>query len=371
MRLFRQAAFIVLCQFILLASAAIAQRSDTTKVDSLHRAAFEQTSTEPLEQEMHGRIIDMAIGGGAGYYSRDEHFPIQGNVGIDFSGRTENLDLIAGYHHGFSTPSTDGLHVGMRFPIKERLSVKRGWYGDLAVLFFDDGADSGAFHTGLRAALVARRAPFEFRLSAELRNNPIEGRRFEGWLGVEAAVVIDLINRGQLEPTRRDTLRAAYRYIATSEELTGLEEAGSNREVDAWLDMFWAARAIKGTPVGSSRREFERRIALANMRFGKPSRMGVSSDMGRVLLVYGEPDDTEVAQSYVDASRRYELWIDHDRIHGFSTAAFLFLRSAGLSTGYDSREDREVYSNIPGEPSEGIPYDLPVTLKNFLRVSGR
>jgi len=78
-----------------------------------------------------------------------------------------------------------------------------------------------------------------------------------------------------------------------------------------------------------------------------------------------------VAQSYVDASRRYELWIDHDRIHGFSTAAFLFLRSAGLSTGYDSREDREVYSNIPGEPSEGIPYDLPVTLKNFLRVSGR
>src|ERR1019366_3295860 len=97
--------------------------------------------------------------------------------------------------------------------------------------------------------------------------------------------------------------------------------------------------------------------------------MGVSTDMGRVLLLYGEADRIETAQSLLGSDRRYVLWIDQDRVRGFRTGLFLFLTSVrGHATGaYEGHgEYRQVYSNLPGEYSEGIPGDLPQTMESYI-----
>jgi len=112
------------------------------------------------------------------------------------------------------------------------------------------------------------------------------------------------------------------------------------------------------------------RVSVANQKYGTPRTMGVSTDMGRVLLVYGEPDRVENAESLVYGSdRRFDLWIYQDRIRAFRTGLFLFMTSVrGHAMGeYEGHgEYREIYSNLPGESSEGIPYDLPPAMVSYI-----
>ena len=369
---------LVLCQVMLLAvswptSNAVAQ--DTTGTpDTLRRVTFSATSNSPAPPVLHGRRIDMAMSAGVGGYSRNSAFPIQGTINADFSARSETINLIGGFHWGFSDPSTQGLSLGLRFPLSESVLGLRGLYADASLLVFDNGEDSGAFQTGLRAALTGRIEPFEARLAAELRKSPFGGDKFEGWAGVEVGFFFGLVTTGYQEPTRKDSLHAALKYIATSQELDDLQGVYGEEELDNWLDRFWQARNVTGTPINDARREYMRRIEIANKRYGTPMTMGVSTDMGRVLLIYGEPDQTETGASIADPARRYTLWIANDRVKSRRTAVFLFLTTEGKSSSgvFAGRgNSREVYSDVPGEPSEGIPYDLPTGMMNYINSFGR
>lgn len=132
-----------------------------------------------------------------------------------------------------------------------------------------------------------------------------------------------------------------------------------------------------------------RRVDIANKRYGTPQRMGVTTDMGRVLLLFGEPDQIETAPSTIGSDRKYMLWIDQNRVKGYRTAFFLFVSSHSpftitqnpLQTGQIESgnfentaggtfeghgEFREIYSNVAGEPTEGIPSDLPPAMANYI-----
>jgi|GEM_PF-2654124 len=367
---------------------AVAQQPDSIAADSIHRLAFSLTQSNILPTRPR-RAIDVVLTGGIGYYAQGTTAPLQPMANADFFARTNDLDFTAGFHWGFSEPSTKALAIGLRFPISESENLRSGVYADAALLFTDNGKDSDAFSTGVRMAVAARSTPVEYRFAVELRRFPFSGEPLEAWAGLELGFFLNLLREETSGLTPKDSLRAELRYIATSAELDALESATSQAEIDDWFNRFWSARNITGSPMNEAREEYMRRVRLANKEFGTPQRMGVTTDRGRVLLIYGEPDRIEAAASTTSADRKYVLWIDENRMKGYRTAFFLFVSAHGafeitqnpIQTGQIQSgtfentaggtfeghgEFREIYSNVAGEPSEGIPTDLPSAMANYI-----
>jgi GWxTD domain-containing protein len=372
-----------------------AQQTDSTamhtgrQTDSLHRIIFPTTSTGAYLPRPQ-RTIDLALTGGAGSYREGSQAVFQPTANADFFARTSDLDVTFGFHWGFSEPSpefpdpsTKSLTLGLRFPISETYEVPSGFFLDAALLLIDNGTtnngpNSDEFSTGFRAALAARTGILEFRLAGEIRQFPFAGNQFQTWGGIELGVVVNLIREEVTAPTPKDSLREELRYIATSDELEQLEKTTSSAEIDAWLDRFWQARNVTGSAQNDARIEYMHRVKIANEKYGTPRRMGVSTDQGRVLLLYGQPDRMEPANSTVYGSdRKYELWAEENRIKGYHVALFLFVASTpGTAQGtYTSHgEYREIYSNVAGEPrdvenadpTDGLPVDLPPSMKNYI-----
>ncbi len=383
-------AFVLLSILVLSPAAgpAQAQQPDSVRADSLHHLAFTAEESNIPPQRL-GRTIDLALTGGIGYHALGTTAPLQATANADFFARTNNLDFTAGFHWGFSDLATKSLSVGLRFPITESESLRSGVFADAGLLFTDNGADSDAFSTGFRAALAARSTPLEYRFAVEMQRFPSSGEPLEAWAGLEIGFFFNVLREKANGLSPKDSLRAELRYIATSAELDALDKANSEAEIDEWLNRFWRARNITGSPMNEARQEYMRRVRLANKRYGTPRRMGVSTDMGRVLLIYGEPDRVETGPSTLEPERRYVLWIDDNRVKGYPTAFFLFVSSYGAfeisqspiqngqiesgtfentagGTFEGHGEFREVYSNVAGEPSEGLPSDLPVAMANYI-----
>ncbi len=362
--------------FLAMRGMAVAQTRDSLSaarhVDSSRFADTTRPVTFTPRQvrfsSPHQRRIDLALTGGIGYYSQVPTTALQPTANADFFAQTSNLDLTAGFHWGFSNPSTGAVDLGLRFPITASQLADYGVFADAALLFIDDGRDSDFFSTGLRMDLAARSNPVELRFVAELRRIPIDDR-FEAWGGIELGFFFNILHEPAMPLTRKDSLREELRYIATTSELDNLVTISSNEELDEWLNRFWRAHNVTGSPMNEVRQEYMRRVELANQRYSTPNHLGVATDMGRVLLLYGEPDRVQDVGSLYDSERRYELWIDESRVKGYHIAYFLFVNSEtegarGTYTGHG--EFREVYSNVAGEPSDGLPSDLPQSMENIL-----
>jgi GWxTD domain-containing protein len=352
-------------------STAFSQQPDTT-----HQVIFPATGTGMFLPKSE-RTIDLALTGGAGYYREGDITTFQPSANADFFARTNDLDFSVGAHWGFSDPSTKALTLGLRFPIKESEDRSSGFFADADLMFTDNGEDSGSFSTGLRAALAARTGAIELRVVGEIQRFPFGGDQFQAWGGIELGFVVNLLREEISEPTPKDSLRQALRYIATSDELEQLDKAQSSTEIDHWLDRFWQARNVTGSPRNDAREEYMQRVRTANEKYGTPRTMGVSTDRGRVLLLYGKPDHIETANSVNGPDRRFELWVDENRVQGHQIALFLFVSSqfSAAKGIYEGHGDyREIYSNVGGEPwdrdnsdpADGLPIDLPSSMKNYI-----
>jgi GWxTD domain-containing protein len=321
----------------------------------------------------HERTLDAVLTGGAGIYARDSDSVFQPTANIDFFAQTSILDLMAGVHVGFSKPITKAFTVGLRFPVSG--SATNGLYADLGLLFFDRGVEDDAFSSGLRAALVGRvqSINLEYRFAGEVRQ--IFSGNLEAWAGVELGFFYNLLREEVHAPSRKDTLLADLRYIATSGELDQLREAKTDAELDSVVERFWKARDLTpATPLNEARREYEQRVRFVDSTFGSEYRMGVTTDQGRVYLLYGQPDRVESVSSTDETTRRYQLWIYDDRIRNYSTALFLFRTHIGRASSdiFSYHGDfRQIYSNIPGEPSEPLPADIPTSMRSFILAHSR
>jgi GWxTD domain-containing protein len=99
---------------------------------------------------------------------------------------------------------------------------------------------------------------------------------------------------GDATEAELDTLVAPLVFLAAEEEMTvyrGLTVEGKRR----WLREFWRRRdPTPGTPDNEVQTGFYQRIAEANRRFregGAAAVPGWRTDRGRILLLYGEPDE--------------------------------------------------------------------------------
>ncbi len=74
------------------------------------------------------------------------------------------------------------------------------------------------------------------------------------------------------------------------------------------LAEFWLARdPIAGTAINEGKREFYRRIAVANRSFGVMMREGWRTDRGRIYIRYGNPDEIE-DEPFSLNSPPYQIW---------------------------------------------------------------
>ena len=97
------------------------------------------------------------------------------------------------------------------------------------------------------------------------------------------------------------------RYIANSKEMDKLRNAGKDKIIQLWNE-FWKSRdPSPGTQENELRDEYYRRIAYSNKYYSLPGKDGWKTDMGRIHIIYGEPDDIERHPFDIDV-RPYEIW---------------------------------------------------------------
>lgn len=115
------------------------------------------------------------------------------------------------------------------------------------------------------------------------------------------------------------------RYIATRAE----EKAYKKLNLEGkrtYLKNFWKKRDTDpSTPKNEFKEEYYNRIRLANQRFSSPSKEGWKTDRGRVLILYGLPDDTQ-RNPFGSGTKPYEIWIYH-KVEG--GVEFIFIDESG------------------------------------------
>ncbi len=117
------------------------------------------------------------------------------------------------------------------------------------------------------------------------------------------------------------------KYIATRQEekvFKNLEDANAMRK---FLTQFWYQRdKLSETPLGTFRINYLKRAEEANQRFTAMGKEGWQTDRGRVLLMYGEPDEIERHPSSMDLLP-YVIWYYHNLEGG---AEFVFVDERGF-----------------------------------------
>ncbi len=97
------------------------------------------------------------------------------------------------------------------------------------------------------------------------------------------------------------------RYIATPEEqqiFNELDETGMKK----FLAQFWKRRdPNKETPINEFKLKYFENLRITNEKFTTAFKEGWRTDRGRVLLIYGRPDEIERNPSSV-GTQPYEIW---------------------------------------------------------------
>ncbi len=149
---------------------------------------------------------------------------------------------------------------------------------------------------------------------------------------VTAPVLSDAkLVESELNGLTGDELAEEFRmaqYHATKEETKTFAQISSLEGRREYLGTFWAdvAKGRAGRS-GITRSDYLNRARKANERFGAFSRPGWQTDRGRVLMLYGEPDDIERYPSTTQVARPYELWRYFDIESG---VVFVFVDRTGF-----------------------------------------
>jgi GWxTD domain-containing protein len=357
---------IVLCQIFPTAVALFGQSNDSSK--SLVFTASKKNEPITPKKVSLDAIASLSLGSfhgfrADGYYSSF----LQPNIGFEFLAEPGGpLNYLLGAHIGISDPITTAISFGLRLPIKYSENFRI--YSDLGVLVFDDSAFSHPLRYGARLAFGARTMDvldFEYRLAGEWRGRAAtwaqpDTKRVLWWVGAEVGIAFSLV--GKPNPlTRKDSLHASLHYIASSEEIEELDELSSDAKIDQWVERFWRFRDITpDTKINEARIEYENRVEAANRMFSQYKRLGVLTDPGRILAIYGEPDHSDNEHSQADTRNEYMVWVYQNRVRGYAYATFLFQRDRVNGDWI------QIYSNVGGEITGPIPSDLSPTMAKWI-----
>ncbi|MBX3007405.1 MAG: GWxTD domain-containing protein [Melioribacteraceae bacterium] len=118
-----------------------------------------------------------------------------------------------------------------------------------------------------------------------------------------------------------DAMFQYIRYIATQrekEQYAKLDSVSTKRE---FMFNFWRGRdSNPSTPVNEYKTDYMRRVNFANQNYSIMKREGYLSDRGRILLMYGEPDQRDFYSNEAHL-KPYETWF-YNAIEGGVTFIF-------------------------------------------------
>jgi GWxTD domain-containing protein len=366
-RYVRSAVCIVVLCHIIVCRISEAQTRDSSK--SIVFSEKKNPDDAKLKESHLDGIASLGIGTYNGFRS-DGHYAsfLQPNVGFEFLAEPAgSLHLLLGGHIGISNPVTTGFQLGIREPIRVSKNPDLKIFTDLGILFFDDASLTGPIKYGARLAFGARTTGvvnIEYRLAGEWRgtsSDSIDGNRTRQlwWIGAEVGIALSLSGESRAI-SRKDSLRTSLRYIAAGEELDEFDAITSDAKLDDWLDRFWRIRDLTpDTKINEARIEYEKRVEAANRMFSHGRKLGISTDLGRVYAIYGQPDIIEPQYPIYSNYSGYILWVYSGRIAGTSFGVFLFEA--------DFNEWRQIYSSVPGELSGPVPIDLPPLMMRWIQ----
>jgi GWxTD domain-containing protein len=370
-RLFFYAGIFVLCQIFLSEVRLSAQTVDSAKADSVKSIIFKQKNNMPPPMSTGSQfwaLPSLNIGPYSGFHDHGIYGTVlQPNLGFDLL--AEPLHFLLGVRIGFSNAVTTAITLGLREPISVR-KPDLNFYTDFSFLFFDDAEFVGPLKYGARLAFGARTSGsinMEYRLAGEWRGSAsdiTDGNRTRQlwWIGAEVGVAFSLYH-DRRDRTRKELLHGSLKYIATNEELEELDEITSDAKIDKWLERFWSTRDISPkTKVNEARIEYEKRVDEANRLFSRGPVLGILTDLGRVLAIYGQPDDILDDQDLYKNSVEYQFWMYRKRIDDLTFGWFLFEQASEIEPWY------QILSNVRGELNNSqIPAGLPSRLKNVIQ----
>ncbi len=101
---------------------------------------------------------------------------------------------------------------------------------------------------------------------------------------------------------------AISKYIATKNELVKWDKLSDLEGKKNFLFQFWNSRDTDpSTPENEFKNEYFKRVTDANFKYGTLRRKGWKTERGRILLMYGEPNQIDRYPSETD-KRPYEIW---------------------------------------------------------------
>ncbi len=119
------------------------------------------------------------------------------------------------------------------------------------------------------------------------------------------------------------------KYLANPEEAKSIDALDSTKALRIFITQFWKNQdKVHEVKPGESRRIFLDRVNEANARFRHMGKPGWKSDRGRVLIVYGRPDEIDRNSNNM-GSKPYVIW-RYNQLYG--GVEFVFVDRNGFGT---------------------------------------
>jgi len=129
-----------------------------------------------------------------------------------------------------------------------------------------------------------------------------------------------------------DDIRYFIDYIASAEELKEFKSILDPERKKEWIEKFWA----KKDPMGTFYPVFRQRVLEADAKFSNPFKKGRYTDMGKVYILFGMPDEIKREEISV-SGKAYQIWVYYS-----DNLKFIFFDP------FNTGEYKLMASNVPG-----------------------
>ncbi len=104
-----------------------------------------------------------------------------------------------------------------------------------------------------------------------------------------------------------DEIRYFIDYIASPSELNEFKNIKDIKGKNLWIEKFWKIK----DPDGSFYPIFKQRVIEADAKFSTPFKKGRYTDMGKIYILFGQPDDIK-REEVALGTKSYVIWIYYD-----------------------------------------------------------
>jgi GWxTD domain-containing protein len=104
-----------------------------------------------------------------------------------------------------------------------------------------------------------------------------------------------------------DEIRYFIDYIASPNELNEFKNIKDIKSKNLWIEKFWKMK----DPDGSFYPIFRQRVIEADLKFSTPFKKGRFTDMGKIYILFGQPDDIR-REEIALGTKSYVIWIYYD-----------------------------------------------------------